>query len=330
MTELLRYARVTRSSAVLLGSTTAADGHEDGRIVRVVTHAHNDHIVGLEQSITRCTFVAATPATLEVLDALGYRIPKNKALAMDYGVKVDVEDDTIYLERARHILGAAQVVVETRDGVRVAYTGDFKLPGTKIIDADVLVIEATYGKPEYVRPFKDEVEQLFADLVMDLLMKGPVYIYGYHGKLQEAMSILRAHGVDAPFIAPQTVYRISRIAEKYGENLSPLYHSHSREAREVMKDGWYVYFTHMMSRKRAKDGSSIILTGWEFNEPFRRNGDRSWIVALSDHADFEQLLEYVDQARPRLVITDAARKGCAKVFAREVEKRLGIKAIPMP
>jgi putative mRNA 3-end processing factor len=76
---------------------------------------------------------------------------------------------------------------------------------------------------------------------------------------------------------------------------------------------------------------NILLTGWEFNSPYRRVGLRDWIVSFSDHADFDQLLEYVLDARPRVLVVDAFRGGeAARIFASYVSREHGIKAHPQP
>ncbi len=330
--KLLRYASVSKRGAVLLGSTVAVDGPH-GRPIRVVSHIHSDHLVGLRESARKAELIVATPATLEMLVELGYRIPIHKRKPLAYGEPLAYMDDTLTLHRARHIVGAAQTLVETGDGVRIAYTGDFKLPGTPVLrDLDVLIIESTYGRPEWTRPFKNHVEQLLGDLVLESLSKGPVYVYGYHGKLQEAMEILRRQGVDAPFIAPRRIYRVTRIAVRHGLEVGELLESEVPEAEDTRRSAWYVCFDHMHRAKlrHSRPGTHIILSGWEFREPLRRVDARTWLVALSDHADFEDLMTYVEEARPRIVLTDAYRDGAAHRLAAEIRRRLGIPAKPCP
>ena len=74
----------------------------------------------------------------------------------------------------------------------------------------------------------------------------------------------------------------------------------------------------------------VILSGWQFDAACKRIAPDTWQVALSDHCDFEQLLEYVRGSRPELVITDGYRCGEAHTFAGEVSRRLGIRATAMP
>ncbi|MDP6613234.1 MAG: hypothetical protein QF673_04385, partial [Candidatus Hydrothermarchaeota archaeon] len=55
-----------------------------------------------------------------------------------------------------------------------------------------------------------------------------------------------------------------------------------------------------------------------------------YVIALSSHSDFNGLIEYVEQSQPRVVITDNYRVDNAGLLAREITKRLGIAAYPMP
>ncbi len=336
---IMRYVGILDTGAVLLGYSYAADGYAD-RPVRIITHAHSDHMVGLKESLQRSVLIVATPATIELVEELGRLSARNrhiyrqKALPLPYHRTISYDDEKLTLFPARHIVGAAQVLVETREGYRIAYTGDFKLKGTEVIrEPHVLVIEATYGSPRYRRPFKEEVEDLLVDIVLGEVSRRPVVIYGYYGKMQEAMEILRKRGVEEPFVMPQRVYRITRIAEKYGYAIDNYYLDTSISGKEIISRGrGYIYFAHMArARYRRLDGVvNVILSGWEFREPVRRLDAASWLVALSDHADFDELLEYVRRSQPRLVVVDASRQGAAEELADAINRYLGIQAIVLP
>lgn len=100
---------------------------------------------------------------------------------------------------------------------------------------------------------------------------------------------------------------------------------------EVIKTGWYVRFSHFNEfRKRTNRHTNFLLSGWEFHTPVKKTDRNSYIVALSDHADFEDLVEYVSASRPNLVVTDGSRSKYAKDLANYIRRNLGIRAVPMP
>ncbi|MEM2093988.1 MAG: MBL fold metallo-hydrolase RNA specificity domain-containing protein, partial [Candidatus Bathyarchaeia archaeon] len=61
------------------------------------------------------------------------------------------------------------------------------------------------------------------------------------------------------------------------------------------------------------------LSGWRKEEPIA--------FPLSCHADFAQLMQYVETVNPKAVLT---LHGFSEEFARQVRKRLGIEARPVP
>ena len=58
--------------------------------------------------------------------------------------------------------------------------------------------------------------------------------------------------------------------------------------------------------------------------------EKEYLVALSDHSDFDGLLEYVRLSKPKLVITDNFRVHYGETLAKEIRKQLGIEAVAQP
>lgn len=327
-------ASITRKGAVLLGKHVACDSHDESRPLRVVTHAHYDHLTGLKQSLQKCQAVIMTPATRDLLAAIrGPLFPiVGNVKALNYSETLTHEGERLTLHRSDHILGAAQVLVEDEDGARIVYTGDFRMSDTPILEADILVLEATYGSPFQVRPFQKLVKDALVSLVESALKDGPVYIFGYHGKLQEVMQILHSNHVKVPFIMSEKIFQISKVCEGYGMQLGKVLSAIGDEAKEIMVENeTYVAFCHMNSKRYvSKDAFRICVSGWEFSYPRRQIAPNEHLVALSDHSDFKELLQYVSESNPKMVITDNYRVGDAKVLAHEIEKRLGIPAEALP
>ncbi|MCW4047508.1 MAG: MBL fold metallo-hydrolase [Candidatus Bathyarchaeota archaeon] len=328
-------ARVSSRGAVLLGDTVACDAFDADRPVRVVTHAHADHLSGLRSSLRACSRVLMTPATRDLIGVMNGSdmLADNCVETVEYGRAVEHEGERVTLVKAAHILGAAQVVVEGADGGRVAYTGDFRLDGTEPVeDCDVLVVEATYGSPMCRRNFEVDVEELLVRMVEERLRRGAVYVFGYHGKLQEVMEILRDADVEVPFVMPERVYRVSKVCAAHGMRLGDLTLSTEGEGRELLEgDLPCVAFYHMNARGSVGLRSSrICVSGWEFHSPCRQIGDREHLVALSDHSDFDGLVEYVRRCKPRRVVTDNFRVSHGVALAREIRRRLGVPAVAMP
>jgi putative mRNA 3-end processing factor len=327
-------ASVTHRGAVLLGKSIACDAFDESKPLRVVTHAHADHMVGLRQSLKSCEKILMTKATKDMIDVM--RSPLflmgGMVETMDFGKTIQYEDESITFFRADHILGATQVLVEDAEAKRIVFTGDFRIENTPVLYSDVLVIEATYGHPTCRRSFGIDVKASLVNLVDKGLKTGTVYVFGYHGKLQEIMQILHKAKITVPFIAPERVFQVSKVCEKHGMNVGRLMLSTEREAKQLLEtNSPCVAFYHMESQNKVGlDNFRICVSGWEFDSAIRRTGDKEYIVALSDHSDFNGLLEYVRRSKPELVITDNFRVSNGEPLAKEIRKRFGIPAVALP
>ncbi|MEM1527055.1 MAG: MBL fold metallo-hydrolase [Ignisphaera sp.] len=327
---------IGRRGAILFPYGICIDGHENGCFYRFVTHIHADHVIDIEKSIVFSKVVMGTPITIDLLKVLGYTIPISKGLALDYGQSIDLDrHGYIRLKtfRADHIPGSAQVVLELND-LTVGYTSDFRSPGTKteiLKNLDVLVIDATYGDPSQVRENEEVVMHEFVKLLRKLLLEGPIAIYAYHGKINDVMMKLREWNIDTPFILPLNQWNIHITLKKYGYEVKDVFLEGSKEAEEIKKSKWYIEF-NLTSKfglmKRRKGVSHILVTG-RYGKTVVKLGS-SWIVGLSGHADFKELVYYVDEARPRLLVVDGYRSSCAYAFSSYVNEVLGIRSTVMP
>jgi putative mRNA 3-end processing factor len=146
------------------------------------------------------------------------------------------------------------------------------------------------------------------------------------------MQTLRKSDVEVPFVMPDRVYDVSKVCEKHGMNLGCLSLDTSKEGQELLNGNLpCVAFYHTNARFQVGlKNSRICVSGWEFQNPCRQIGDREFLVALSDHSDFDSLLEYVKQSKAKQVITDNYRATHGSILAQEITKRLGVSAVAMP
>ncbi len=323
--------RINNHGGIVINSSAVIDGHEDN-LPRIVTHIHSDHTRYLMRSARKSPYIVGTPITLEWLLALGARVNEEKLRPLEVGDILQLSDSSIEFRKSMHIPGTVQVVYEAEDGTRAVYTSDFKKPGvgTPIINSDILIIDAVYGDPSYRRFFDNYIDVLLADFVRESLAKGPVYIYAYYGKVQEVLNLLRKEGIDAPFILDPKQYMLTKILERHGWVIKDYFPSSSDEAREVMRNGLYVYFTHLFRKYVNGFGTHVRLSGWEFRAPLRRMNHRWWQIAFSDHADFEGLVYYVKMAKPKVVLVNSVRSTGGDLFVSYLNKKLGIKAYLLP
>jgi len=327
-------ANVTGKGAVLLGKYVACDAFDELAPLRVVTHAHADHLTGLRQSLKVCERVLMTNTTKDLIDVLRgpLHLMSGYVQTLDYGETIHYKEESLTLFKADHIPGAAQVLVEDAEGTKIVFTGDFRIDGTPVLDADVLVIEATYGSPSCKRSFKRNVGKFLVSLVEKGLKHDIVSIFGYHGKTQEVMQILYDAGIRVPFIVSEKVLHVSKVCERHGMRVGHLMLSGEKEAKELLRQkSSCIVFNHMASKNKiGLNDFRICVSGWEFNSLCRRVAEKEYVVALSDHSDFHGLLDYVRRSKPKIVITDNFRAGYAETLAKEIHKRFGVSTTALP
>ncbi|MCP2520367.1 MBL fold metallo-hydrolase [Candidatus Aminicenantes bacterium AC-335-B20] len=330
---ILKIATIIQNGAVLIGKNVVCDAHVK-RPIRIVTHIHWDHLMGLERSLKECENVLMTPISFDLLEILRgkYLNQEGKIKTLDYKEEFSFKGEKIKFFPAGHIFGSALVLLETEKKIKILYTGDFKYPPAEPVKTDILITEATYGNPLNVRKFKYEVEKALIDLVKESLINQPVMIFGFHGKLQRMLTIFEREKLSVPILLPNKIYYMAKVCEKYNLKLGEYILVESEEGQRITKgkEPFLALFHSKSYNNIPSYGIKINLTGWEFEKPIKRAGENEWIVALSDHSDFEQLLDFIKECKPEFVITDNYRVGDAEALSKEIEKKLKIPSMPLP
>jgi putative mRNA 3-end processing factor len=111
------------------------------------------------------------------------------------------------------------VKVEMPDGVKVLYTGDVRVSETKLLagadlnglEADVLIIEGTYGATDH--PRREDVEAIFVSDVEEVLNQGGTLLIPAFsvGRSQEVLCILEERGIDAPIYLDGMVRGVTEL-----------------------------------------------------------------------------------------------------------------------
>lgn len=284
-----------------------------------VSHAHSDHTATHREIL--CT--AGTAALMRA------RLPSRRIEhVLPFGqTERFTADCTVTLHPAGHILGSAQCRFEHADHGSLLYTGDFKLRRSHTAEvcatppADLLIMETTFGRPRYVFPPPENVFNDIARFCHETLADGgtPVLFAYSLGKSQELLSGLAAARLPA-MLHPRAV-KLTRIYEQFGVVFPPY-----REFAVETLPGHVV-----ICPAQPRDSSLIrqiprprtaVVTGWAIDPGaiYRYRCDAAF--PLSDHADFSDLLRFVDAVNPKCVFT---LHGFAREFAQTLRER-GIEA----
>ena len=92
----------------------------------------------------------------------------------------------------------------------------------------------------------------------------------------------------------------------------------------------YVEYHRRTSNDRHVDGIGVMLSRYRAREPVYQESADSYRIGFTNHASFQQTLEYVEATGASFVRTDACRgvKGRAEELAGEIRKQLNVAALP--
>ncbi len=305
------------------GLAIALDRHESGADVNFVSHAHTDHIAAAK----RAKPVFASKETLALMDA-AYGI---SATATD----VEALPGAIRMLDAGHMLGAKQLAVtDEAHGTKTLYSGDFQMRRSaaaapiEITDAYVLIIDSTYPYPHISFDDHDEVEASLQEWTVDKAKDGVVLFGAYAmGKAQELIRILNRAGV-TPVVGDR-ICAINAVYERHGVRLwyEPL-HSQSGSGGAaprgafvgILENKEMKELAYSLAKERHRKVSTAVASG--FAKVFRFNTDAQF--PLSDHADFAQSVDYIEQTGARKIVTYG---GNQKLFAQNL-RGAGYDAVP--
>jgi Cft2 family RNA processing exonuclease len=284
-----------------------------------ISHAHSDHI-GAHRRV-----LCSEPTRRLMQSRLrGQREewvePFGEPFALDSETKA-------ILYPAGHILGSSQLWLR-HDNESFLYTGDFKLRPNRAAEicatprADVLVMETTFGLPRYTMPPEEIVlAELIAFCRDALESKAVPVLFAYSlGKSQELLRALDGSGL--PIMLPPETIRMTRLYESFGY-VFPAYREWDPDAVAS-----HVVICPPMSKSAAllaetkTPRRTAMVSGWalEPGATYRFQCDAAF--PLSDHADYPDLLRFVELVQPKKVYTV---HGFAQEFAATLRSR-GVEA----
>ncbi|MFC4553169.1 mRNA cleavage and polyadenylation specificity factor-like protein [Halorussus sp. GCM10023401] len=284
------------------GRRVVADVRSAVGDVNVLSHAHADHTFRRTPGTVVCS--AETAALVEA--RTGTSVPDH------------VEStDEISLLPAGHVVGSRAALVEhgpdsETPGRRVLYTGDFSvrdrlyLEGFDPVDADVLVMETTYGKPTYRFPPEAELQAEIRDWLADHPDR-PLFLFGYSlGRAQKLQALAR-EATNRPLVVHGAVRTVNDAIESATDLSFPA--TPYDEVDELAGDEIVVLPTHLarhdwvQSLVAKHGGLKAGFSGWAVDRSFRYRGGYDATFPLTDHCDFDELAAVVEAVDPEVVYT---------------------------
>ncbi len=288
----------------------------------VITHAHADHFSpGCAQYIC-----SASTAPL-----LRHRLSTQSPIVpLQFHEPIKLGATTVTLIPAGHILGSAQVRIESDDSVWCV-TGDYYPTATKTcepfesVTCDTLITESTFAHPFFCWPNEEQVaaqiDQWWQANQADGIAS---FIYAYAlGKAQRVLGLLNPNR--GPIYVTRQVDEINQLYRQGGISLPEAPVWSMKFGLEAWPKGLFILQPSARYRQPfpfAGHYRTAFASGWMLDgqEAAKRRVDTGFV--LSDHADSQQLLQSVIASKATQVFTV---HGYADLFAEKLNS-LGIQS----
>jgi len=284
--------------------------------ITFVSHAHMDHLHNQNGGL-----LLTTRQTSEIAKLRGYNIEN---------FVEDLED--FYMVDTGHIIGARGLFFGD-----VFYTGDICtrnrgfMKGAKAPKCKILITECTFGMSEFVFPGIDETIKKVNGIISEMYSKGkPVILLGYELGKAQILSYLFAHW--NPYYH-DSIKRVNDLYKKFGVDLKDsVGHTEAEKNGLLDKKPWVMIAPNMGAKnqfiqhmKSKYDAITIGFSGWAQSSRFSFARQHDYSITLSDHCDYNELVELVKKCSPEKIYTI---HGFVEEFANDLVK-LGFDAQPL-
>jgi putative mRNA 3-end processing factor len=291
----------------------------------IVTHAHGDHLRAGSAS-----YLCAAPSGPLLVQRLGSGAP---IAAVEYGEAVVIDGVRVSLHPAGHILGSAQVRVESQGEVWVA-AGDYKRAADPTctpfepLRCHAFVTEATFGLPVFRWDPPSRTTRDICEWWDEQRAAGrPAVLFAYAlGKAQRVLAELAAL-TDRPVFVHGALSGLVDAYRTAGVRMPDTLRA-SDEARGRSFAGELIV-APLLARgslwmRRFGDKSAAFASGWMRIRGARRRRGYDRGFALSDHADWDGLMATIaETGAERVYVTH----GYTEPLARHLAER-GLDAHP--
>lgn len=287
----------------------------------LVTHGHADHARGGHEAVW------ATPETLAIMDC---RYGEQRANPAAYGEIIRLGNVDVTFVPAGHVLGSAQIVLEHK-GERVVVSGDYKrrpdptcLP-FEPVPCDIFVTEATFGLPVFRHPgTPGEIDRLLGRLHENpdrCILLGAYAL----GKAQRLIVEMRCRGHHDAIYLHGAMQRLCDLYVALGVPLGDLRPATGASKEELkgkvvlcppgaLNDRW---------SRRLPDPITAMASGWMRVRQRARQRNVELPLIVSDHADWDELTQTIQEIAPKEVWITHGREEALKhwCMTRQIKAR---------
>jgi putative mRNA 3-end processing factor len=257
-----------------------------------ISHAHADHAISGNKD------VYCTKSTQAFMQLRYSRYAAQVFNIAAYNQEFIIKGVMLSFIPAGHMLGSAMVLM-TYEGTTYLYTGDYKLQTDATcepiewINADVLITESTFADPQIIHPDPVAEIQKLNGIKSNILLGA----YGL-GKSQRLVRMINDYAPQKKILIHHRIMPMNAIYEKAGIVLG----KHQIYGRKLMKaQDEFVYIVPPFtfnSYIKANGVKRLFASGWKNLQVNRED-----TLFISDHVDWNDILETIKQVNPKQVWT---------------------------
>lgn len=283
----------------------------------VITHGHADHARwGMKHYL--CHHFTKPILQKRIAEDISCQ-------SVGYGEILDINGVKVSMHPAGHIIGSAQIRMEYQGYVSVV-SGDYKIQEDGIstpfepVRCHEFVSESTFGLPIYRWLPVDEQERQVQQWVLhNQAQRKTSVLVGY--SLGKAQRIMKAVEDIAPIYVHYSISRLNEAFESTGIQL-PTYRSVDlREDKKHLAGNIVVVPPALLDSniiRKIPDMAHAICSGWMQVRGARRWRSADAGFAISDHADWDGLLQAIDATQAEKVYVT---HGQTAVFAKYLKEK---------
>jgi len=325
----IRVIDTERKTSLIADPTTIATAKKN--TATIITHAHTDHAIAFPNEGIK---VYATKIASELFSTLTGKKSKN-TFFMEYNKEIKIKEMNIEALPAGHLLGAAQILFKT-EKKNILYTGDISFGKMKTVKEakepeekiDILITEATYGKPDLYFEPRETVKMKIFNWIVEKIKENNLAVInvGNLGPAQEIIAYLNEMLEIDIYCNKKT----SRINEVYKKNGIKLKYKEIEEIEEKIDPKNSLI---LLSRGEKKIPEKIIKEKIKVKRAIvtgqaARFNYTSFEKAFpfSMHANTKEIEEYAKKIKPKKIYT---LYGFESELAAYLRKKINVDARPL-
>ncbi len=267
----------------------------------LITHAHFDHFTfGCEEYIS----------TYETAILLKERVGDNINIkTFDYGEDFKINGINISFHPSGHILGSSQIRFIFAEE-KWLISGDFKIQKDKtcrqyeIVKTDYLISECTFGLPIFKWDETSKIASKISNWITNSPEKTSLLFCYSLGKAQRLLNEISQTNFKGNIYCHGSIQKINNCYKKLGIDINETIKIENKKEIGELK-GNLILLPPSLSKgsylKNFRNIQTAFASGWMSIRALRKRSGYDKGFAISDHADWDGILEVVKKSEAKNV-----------------------------